>query len=243
MNHKLTVGAVIAVMMIVGGGGALTLINESDGKVYSIMINFNSNGGYPYYSAVSDTYDDSSGTIVIDYVIPTTRSPTREGYEFLGWGLDTSGSKTVMPGENLSELGDVSSYKNGSRLTLYACWEKLESYITATSGLGTEDNPYSGTIGCTQPIDSGYIPSDIYVEVGSVFNMSISSGGQDYDVDEPLTMINDRNSHILTGTASSAGTCRLMLNGEIVTTFHFVLPYSELTFTSSPEDGDIQYVG
>ena len=183
---------------------------------------------------VQEAYDSLSNLSEIP-------EPTKEGYRFTGWYEDP---ECTVPWDfmTMSDWMDLSgsiveTFPYLNRF-IYAGWEPLESYITATSGSGTAEDPYSGTISQSNPWDWGYIPSDIYVEVGSSFDVALSSTSpsESFSVQDPLQIEDAGRMVYLRGDVESTGECELTLDGGIVTTFHFIQTYAELEFLSDPSD-------
>ena len=180
---------------------------------------------------VKETYEEYASNPV-----PT---PTKEGFTFTGWYEDPECTIPweFMTAQDWLDLNGDFSGMNPARF-IYAGWEPLESHIAATDGSGTKDDPYSGTISHTNVWDWAYIPPEIYVEVGSTFDVVLSTTSLTnvYEVDSPLYLETLGRNVNLKGDVTEVGDCELICNGELVTTFHFVQTTSELVFISSPSD-------
>ena len=93
---KMIIGGILAIVLILGYGIA--------------------NNGYTV------TFDSKGGTDVASQakmygeLVDLPETPTREGYEFIGWYADT----------NCKNPWDMETYTVSDDLILYAGWEKLE---------------------------------------------------------------------------------------------------------------------
>lgn len=136
-----------------------------------------------------------------------------------------------------------------------------EVYLEATSGSGTIDDPYSGTL--TEMSGShfawGDIPSEIYVEFGTIFSILVDDtpSSNEYSITEGygLTIDYVSNRMYLNGTANVVGTCVMSCEGfgptitragsEWQMTIHIVEvqpAYPSLMFDSDPSEGTIQFI-
>ena len=194
---------------------------------------------------VADIYESESNL----KEIPT---PAKEGYRFTGWYEDP---ECTVPWEFMT-LGDwlnlsgniVETFPYLNRF-IYAGWEELESPFTATSGSGTEDDPYSGTLEIKDETfvleNASYLPAEIWVESGTVFDVRLDEvpTPNTYALDEgfglEVTLKPSTGCKII-GTATGHGDCNLVitsLSGEDDRiTFHIVSDYPALEVLSDPTD-------
>ncbi len=108
-------------------------------------VKLNANGGTVKYSGYTFTYGEKIGTLV---------SPERDGYTFLGWTFEETGTNYVKP-------TDVYSYM--SNKTLYAQWAR-NSYTISYNANGGSGAPTSQTkthnvdltLSSIQPTRTGY---------------------------------------------------------------------------------------
>ena len=93
-------------------------------------LSFDANSGTGAPAALTATqYLNASGTITSNtFTIPTT-VPTREGYDFQGWGETKTGAAAYQPGSTITLDADK---------TLYAIWEKTAYTITFDTNGGSE---------------------------------------------------------------------------------------------------------
>ena len=111
-------------------GGGLIADFEVSATVYTCTLSYNANGGSGAPS--SQTYSGTSTSSHTFTVSSTT--PTRSGYEFLGWSTSsTATSASYTAGSSISV-----SY-NGSK-TLYAVWQEKVTNYTVTVYKGNWDS-------------------------------------------------------------------------------------------------------
>lgn len=93
-------------------------------------LSFDANSGTGAPAALTATqYLNASGTITSNtFTIPTT-VPTREGYDFQGWGETKTGAAAYQPGATITL---------DANKTLYAIWEKTAYTITFDTNGGSE---------------------------------------------------------------------------------------------------------
>ena len=106
------------------------------------------------------------------------------------------------------------------------CDDAADAAISATTGSGTPEDPYEGTLTFGRYSD---LPEDVYVYQGTVFNGEIHDRNSPYEwtltdgyglsITEPI-FINSK--YKLTGTATNLGDCILYQDGEPLATFHIV---------------------
>lgn len=123
--------------------------------------------------------------------------------------------------------------------------------LSATNGSGTESDPYSGTV--TGDWYDTDFPIEIYVEVGTTFDVSLTSlpTTESFFVDEGFGLEIDRTSsdYMLRGTVNNTGTCLVETDRGLADmglydylTIHIVQSYPELVFDSDPvSDSTITY--
>lgn len=178
--------------------------------------------------------------------------PEREGYVFKGWDWTPTTNEEWMT-TDINWDGELNPAK-----IVYAQWEKLESPFTATSGSGTEEDPYSGTLTTTTALfDAEYVPSEIWVEIGTEFSViakelgtTVVVGDLRVDVDSGFGLSHHtlNTQTYITGVASSTGDCTIAMyedSSELWRTeVHIVGKlYPDLTFESDPvADGIVAWV-
>ena len=182
-----------------------------------------------------------------DVPIPT---PEREGYRFTGWFEDPGCTIPweFMTAQDWLDLNGDLSGMNPARY-IYAGWEPLESPFTATSGSGTEDDPYEGTLTSTDELFyADYIPSEIWVSKGTVVKLDLTNGPSDPSGGLKVSItpgfgisVQSQIRPVMTyigGTLEAAGDCVISCEGQIQfeTTLHIVSDVSELMFLSDPSD-------
>ena len=133
-------------------------------QTYYLRLYFDANGGSGAPSAVTgqNTGYDEYVTVTIPYT-----EPTREGYTFVGWATNTSGTGTIRyPGGTYTGYGNTSSYANHY---LYAVWQKASYSVTvvynANGGSGAPSKHTATgnteaievTLSSVEPTRSGYI--------------------------------------------------------------------------------------
>ena len=156
---------------------------------------------------------------------------------------------------------DFIYFEGGSVLTFeFLIADEPMSPFIATTGSGTEDDPYSGVLTTTENLsDAEYIPSEIWVEVGTEFDVMLfgvvtrAAFPEDYfSISDGfgLEITSDINIRCLTGTANIPGDCMLtstplgvVADSNWTVTIHIIQSYSDLVFTSNPSEGTITYVG
>lgn len=133
-------------------------------KTYYLRLNFDANGGTGGPSSVTGQATNDTGYVTV--TIPYTE-PTRDGYTFVGWSTNTSGTGTIRyPGGTYTGFGNTESYANHY---LYAVWQKAKYSVTvkynANGGSGApSSHTVSGdtssltvTLSSVTPTRSGYI--------------------------------------------------------------------------------------
>lgn len=180
-----------------------------------------------------------------------------------GFGLSIEEETGIITG-TISQAGTIvinehnTLLENPRQYTFYAV-EPISPF-TATSGSGTEDDPYSGTLTTTENLyDADYIPSEIWVETRTEFDVTLWSVVAraifleiTFSVSDGfgLEIAVDTNSRCLTGTANVPGDCVLTCSPLGIdpdpiwtVTIHIVQTYPDLIFTSLPSEGEIEYSG
>lgn len=99
-------------------------VSGSPTVTYYAILSYNGNGGSGIPSTQYGSSDDGTG--YVKFSIPNT-TPVKNGYTFLGWQLNGSG--TIYPaGGNITLYGTTTS--PGASHTLYAVWqEKSTGYV------------------------------------------------------------------------------------------------------------------
>lgn len=133
-------------------------------KTYYLRLNFDANGGIGAPSAVTGQVTNDTGYVTV--TIPYTE-PTRDGYTFVGWAANTSGTGTIRyPGGTYTGYGNTGSYANHY---LYAVWQKASYSVTvvydANGGSGApsshtvsgDSSSLTVTLSSVKPTRSGYI--------------------------------------------------------------------------------------
>jgi len=135
--------------------------------VYYAYLSFNANGGSGAPSTIYNSDTNDTGYLTFD--IPDT-VPTRDGYQFLGWATNSSGTGTLrQPGETYTGYGST-SYP-GPRHTLYAAWKQITTWyayvqFNANGGSGAPSTVYGQSstgeyvqlnIPSTKPTRTNYI--------------------------------------------------------------------------------------
>ncbi len=96
-------------------------------ETYYATLSFNANGGS---GAPSKQYESEKNTTgYVQFTIPSTR-PSKSGYVFAGWTLDSGGTgKYYSPGGSITLWSGDTSYP-GTGYTLYAQWtEDTSGYV------------------------------------------------------------------------------------------------------------------
>ena len=153
-----------------GSGVTATHNVAQDSDTYTATLYFNANKGSGAPSTMEKDYTDWYGTGPSgshSFTIPST-TPSRSGYDFLGWSTSSSASSAGYT------AGDTISVSYGSSKTLYAVWQVKKSYYyarlyyDANGGSGApstqSDSIYASsasgsktfTISSTKPTKSGY---------------------------------------------------------------------------------------
>lgn len=228
----------------------------------------------PYYGTITTSGDFQNYDIVNRYFYVGTTfvyekpvgPPEPTGgvlYSIIsGFGLEIDEYSGIITG-TITQAGTIIIYEdnllgqNKKQYTFYAV-EPISPF-TATSGSGTEDDPYSGTLTTSENLyDADYIPLEIWVETGTEFDVTLWSVATraiflefNFSVSDGfgLEIIVGTDSRCLTGTANVPGDCVLSCNelggaGPIWTvTIHIIQTYPDLIFTSLPSEGEIEYSG
>lgn len=145
----------------------LEVEQESQPETYYAYLSFNANGGSGAPSTIYGESDDGTGYVQFD--LPYT-VPTRDGYQFLGWSTNSSGTGTLrQPGETYTGYG--STTYPGPHHTLYAAWKQITTWyayvqFNANGGSGAPSAVYGQSttgeyvqlnIPSTKPTRTNYI--------------------------------------------------------------------------------------
>lgn len=195
------------------GSRILYAVWEQETSTFYAYLKYNANGGSgaPGQQSASITAVSASGSKT--FTISST-TPTRTGYEFLGWS--TSSSATTAP----YHPGGTISVAYGSTATLYAVWQQITITISGTPdqygvvGTSWKFTPTLNVSGCTLTVSG----ASWLVASGSSVSGTPDSPG----------------TYSITLTASKTG----CVQGSM--TFS-VTVLSALDFQSSPSGGAIIY--
>ena len=124
-------------------------------SVYSIA--FDSNGG----SSISTL----TGQTSVPSNINTAYVPTKSGYTFAGWYIDSGLTTAVTPGSSLS-----------GNITLYASWSQFTYSITFNSNYGSSISTLTGQTFVPSNINTSYVPTrSNYVFLGWYTNATLTT--------------------------------------------------------------------
>ena len=193
-----------------------------------------------------------------------TQPPSGDDYSVTeGFGLEMTynGREFFLTG-TVSKSGTVEITRTISSTTeVISTFYIVESSypLTATSGSGTEEDPYGGILTSTVELeDSNYIPSEIWVYKGTEVNIPVHIQGDSLIVPDPSWIVVDDGFGI-TSSSSESSTADMYVIGTISATgdctigqtdsnliapsliWSFVMhrvdpPYEELQFLSDPTD-------
>ena len=168
-----------------------------------------------------------------------------------GYGLELLGEEFNLVGV-ASKSGTVEITRTISSTTeVIATFYIMESSypFTATSGSGTEDDPFSGVLTSVGGYISfyDYLPSEVWVYEGTTFNIALDGVTMTkYNITDGFGLEIDYSAtggYNLVGVVSSLGDCSLMIRDSVVArgaidsiTFHIVPSYPTLEFLSDPTD-------
>ena len=183
-----------------------------------------------------------------------TQPPSGDDYSVTeGFGLEMTynGREFFLTG-TVSKSGTVEITRTISSTTeVIATFYIMESSypFTATSGSGTEDDPFSGVLTSVGGYISGYdyLPSEVWVYEGTTFNIALDGVTMTkYNITDGFGLEIDYSAtggYNLAGVVSSLGDCSLMIRDSVVArgaidsiTFHIVPSYPTLEFLSDPTD-------
>ena len=102
-------------------GASYTLYAVWQSNTYYATLTYNANGGSNTPPNQSGNTTDSSGKVTFTI---SSQVPTLDGYAFLGWSENSSGTGTLRQPNSKYEVNGSSS---GSTYTLYAVWTKDSS--------------------------------------------------------------------------------------------------------------------
>ena len=250
---------------IVGSGTADDPFTELDVSVMekSLMELYEENGTSTFYF-VTGAYVNIGPNNIYTYTLENfgwidqdfveAGGLTRE-YDLMA-GRDTG----IITGNIQDSMSfDFIYFAGGSVLTFeFLIADEPMSPFIATTGSGTEDDPYSGVLTTTENLSGAdYIPSEIWVEAGTEFDVIIFEDGggmaSNFTLSEGFGLILNVSKYegTVTGTANISGDCVLtdwsMINESDplwTVTFHIVQTYPELVFDSDPvSDGTIAFTG
>lgn len=121
--------------------------------------------------------------------------------------------------------------------------------ITATAGEGTEESPFSGTITNSSGLGDGYGSYEIWALIGSEVNLDFIFAidiGENPQVTMGFGLSLDSvlwSTYALTGVLTDCGNVFVTCGTRTYLTIHVVSDATELTFESSPSDGNVQWIG
>ena len=132
-------------------------VREPHQSQSTYTITFNSNGGSSISSLTNKTSIPSN--------INTAYVPTKSGYTFAGWYIDSGLTTAVTPGSSLS-----------GNITLYASWSQFTYSITFNSNYGSSISTLTGQTFVPSNINTSYVPTrSNYVFLGWYTNATLTT--------------------------------------------------------------------